>query len=204
MFDEQNTIIAAPSAGLEQLVAGLLLRPTGAYTTDDIRGTIVPAYLEICLPVGVDPTLALAQMIHETDNLGSFWAARPRRNPAGIGVNGRKQPDQPADPSHWSFNPVTQLWESGNSFGSWKDDAVPAQIGRLLAYALPKGSETPAQAALIGRALGYRPLPDVMRGSAPVLKLLGKHHNPTGQGWASPGDEYGLRIARTALRLVNV
>jgi hypothetical protein len=56
---------------------------------------------------------------------------------------------------------------------------------------------------LIERALQFRPLPDNLRGSAPVLKRLGAKHNPTGQGWASPGDDYGAKIAAVAQRIVS-
>jgi hypothetical protein len=143
-------------------------------------------------------------MIHETGNLTSFWAARPRRNPAGIGVNGRVQADAPADQSNWCFDPSMNQWRFGVSFATWESDAIPAQIGRLLAYTLPKGSENAAQASMITRALAYRPLPDTMRGSAPSLKQLGKVHNPTGQGWASPGDQYGAKIADIARRIAGM
>ena len=83
-----------------------------------------------------------------------------------------------------------------------QNDAIPAHVGRLLAYALPAGAESQAQRALIERALRYRALPAAMRGSAPILRQLGKAHNPTGQGWASPGDLYGQRIAEVAGRIL--
>ncbi len=203
MYTEMSPILAATSVSVAQTAAAIVARPTGEYTEHDIRGIIVPAYYELCVPVGVDPVLAVAQLIHETGNLTSFWASRPQRNPAGIGVNGRKQPDRPALLTNWAFNTQRNQWEMGNSFATWKDDAIPAHIGRLLAYALPKGAETEAQRNLIARALSYRALPDVMRGSAPVLKQLGRAHNPTGQGWASPGNDYGTRVAETANRILR-
>jgi hypothetical protein len=198
MYTEDSPILAPPAIGPEQALTYMLARPHGSYTDDDLRIAIVPAYFALCSSVGVDPALALAQMIHETGNLTSFWAARPQRNPAGIGVNGRKQPDRPADATGWSFKTQRQLWELGMSFASWKDDAIPAHVGRLLAYALPKGAGTAAQQALIVRAMGYRPLPDKLRGTAPTLKPLGKAHNPMGDGWASPGHDYGAKIAALA------
>lgn len=46
-------------------------------------------------------------------------------------------------------------------------------------------------------------LPDALRGSAPTLRQLGRAHNPTGQGWASPGTDYGAKIAAIARRIVE-
>jgi hypothetical protein len=153
--------------------------------------------------VGLDPYLAIAQMIHETGNLTSFWAARPQRNPAGIGVNGQKQSEPPADRANWAFNTQRSQWERGVSFASWQNDAIPAHVGRLLAYFLPKGAENDIQRAVIERGLRYRALPDTMRGSASILRQLGKAHNPTGQGWASPGSDYGAKIAAVANRIAE-
>jgi hypothetical protein len=65
------------------------------------------------------------------------------------------------------------------------------------------GQGDAGQLSLIARALGYRALPTAMRGSAPTLKQLGKVHNPTGQGWASPGTDYGRRIATIATQIVG-
>lgn len=198
VFTENSPILSSISGTPEQVCAYILARQAGEYSEKDIRGVIVPCYFRLCSEVGIDPVLAIAQMIHETGNLTSFWAARPQRNPAGIGVNGKKQPDQPADCTNWSFNTQRTQWEFGVSFGSWENDAIPAHTGRLLAYTLPIGNETQAQAMMIERGLRYRALPKNMRGSAPTLKQLGKAHNPTGQGWASPGDLYGRKIAEVA------
>jgi hypothetical protein len=51
---------------------------------------------------------------------------------------------------------------------------------------------------MIAFALGIRPLPQQLRGTAPTPKRLGAKHNPTGQGWASPGITYGEKIAQIA------
>jgi Mannosyl-glycoprotein endo-beta-N-acetylglucosaminidase len=203
MYDENSTIFGTPPVDVNRVAAFMLGRPCGEYTEKDIRSVIVPAYFRICGEVGVNPLIAIAQMIHETGNLTSFWAARPRRNPAGIGVTGQQRPDQPPDTTSWAFDPASSQWRFGVSFATWEQDAIPAQIGRLLAYSLPKGNETPTQAALIAQALRYRALPDTMRGSAHSLKQFGKAHNPTGQGWASPGDQYGAKIAVIAERMAS-
>lgn len=215
MFTEFSPILGPPSASFDQVVAYILARSHGEYSDHAIRNIIAPTYYQICFDVHVDPTLAVAQMIHETGNLTSFWASRPQRNPAGIGVNGLKRaaeaagewaPPDPGNPQRrvqttqgeWAFNTQRQQWEVGLSFASWQDDSIPAQVGRLLAYALPRGAENAAQRTLIERALRYRMLPNQMRGSAPLLRALGRAHNPTGQGWASPGTDYGARIAAIA------
>jgi len=201
---EASPICAAPSAQPAQAVAYIQGRPHGQYTDQDIANVIVPTYFTICTSVGIDPILALAQMIHETNNLDSFWAARPQRNPAGIGVVGRRQTDRPADTASWAFNIQRQQWETGLSFASWQNDSIPAHVGRLLAYAGPSGSETPAKSELIARALTYRALPQKMRGTAPNLKQLGKAHNPAGNGWASPGTDYGAKIAAIAQKIAEM
>jgi hypothetical protein len=203
MYDEQSPILGMASVNVDRVASFILSHSSGEYTENDIRGVIVPSYYWACGAVGVNPVLAIAQMIHETANLSSFWAARPRRNPAGIGVNGQTSATAPANPTNWAFDPARNLWRFGVSFASWEQDSIPAHLGRLLAYALPKGSENPAQAAAISRGLSYRPFPTNMHGSAPILKQLGKAYNPTGQGWANPGTDYGAKIAAIANRIVN-
>ena len=59
------------------------------------------------------------------------------------------------------------LWVEGCSFPTWEHDAIPAHLGRLLAYALPAGQGTPAQQQLIAHALAIRPLPAAFRGAPP-------------------------------------
>jgi hypothetical protein len=203
VYDENSPILGQAPIAADRVATFILSRPSGAYTEKDIRTVLVPAYYQICGDSGVNALLAIAQMLHETGNLSSFWAARPRRNPAGIGVNGQTRPDQPPDTTAWALDPVSNLWRFGVSFATWDRDAIPAHIGRLLAYALSSGSENPAQAQAITRGLAYRPLPTNMRGSAPILRQLGKAYNPTGQGWASPGSDYGAKIAALANRILG-
>ena len=203
MYDENSPILGAVQAEPVLAARQIVRRPTGEYTEHDVANVIVPAYFAVCAPVGVDPLLALAQMVHETGNLASYWAARPRRNPAGIGVTGQTQPDRPINIAAWAFDAGANLWRFGVSFATWEHHAIPAHIGRLLAYAVAAGQETPAQAALIAQALSFRSFPARMRGSAPILKQLGRAHNPTGQGWASPGTDYGAKIATIANRLAG-
>jgi hypothetical protein len=166
----------------------MISRAHGEYTATDIAVAIVPAYFSVCGAVGMDPVMLLAQMIHETGCLTSWWSQRPRRNPAGIGVTGRTSPTQPASGA-WALR--ENIWAEGVSFPSWKDDAIPAHAGRLLAYALRDDQANAAQRAMIERALSYRPLPAHFRGAAPTWRGLNGR-------WAVPGTTYANKIAEIA------
>lgn len=175
------------------------------YTAADIAH-IVDAYWRIAAAGRVDPLLAVAQMVHETGWLTSFWCQRPRRNPAGIGVTGETRTDTPNDVTGWAYNDRLARWERGVSFASWAAHAIPAHIGRILAYALPPGVGSDAQRAMIEAALAVRSLPIACRGSAPTLRALGRAHNPAARaecGWAVPGEQYGARIAAIATLLLE-
>ncbi|NTU85522.1 MAG: glucosaminidase domain-containing protein [Chloroflexales bacterium] len=204
MFTEESGLYGPTLASEANVVRAILARPHGEYTEQDIAGVMVPAYFHICATVGLNPVLVIAQAIVETDNFASWWAARPRRNPAGIGVNGRTTRTQPNPAKGWEFDQGAGLWKAGRRFASWKDDAIPAHIGRLLAYLV-----TPAAAStllrdrlLIDQALAYHPIDSRVRGSVRCLRHLGQAHNPSGLGWAKPGIHYGTHIAAVARRLI--
>jgi N-acetyl-anhydromuramyl-L-alanine amidase AmpD len=165
---EHSPILARPRATPEQVTEYILARPHGEYTKSDIARTIIPTYWKVCAQAGVDPLIAVAQMIHETGNLSSAWSQRPKRNPAGIGVTGESG--------------------VGISFPTWQQDAIPAHVGRLLAYALTDPQANPTQRGLIATALHWRPLTEQMRGVAPTLKGLAGT-------WAVPGDGYAEKLA---------
>ena len=146
----------------------MLSREHGVYSDRRVR-KIVSRYVEVATSAGVDPLVAVAQMVLETGNLTSFWSQPPRRNPAGIGVTG--------------------LPGEGISFESWRQ-AIRAHVGRLVAYAVKPGRENPAQLELVTMALQIRPLPDSLRGAAPTLaKLSGT--------WATD-PEYANKIVTVA------
>jgi hypothetical protein len=189
--------LAAPSASPEQAVAYIVGRGS-VYTPFDL-GVIVGHYWRIGAQVGLDPVLAVAQCILETSAqqpdgrwwpLSSWWAQRPRRNPAGIGVTGETRPDPPPDQHGWEYDEATSQWRRGLRFDSWEASAQ-AHIGRLLAYALTDASATPDQRALIQQALGVRPLPSNLRGVAATLSGLDGR-------WAVPGHGYGQHVAELA------
>lgn len=191
-----------PEVDEERLIAAVIHRksPQSGYTSGDIRHTIVPTYRAVCTFVGLDAVMLIAQMLHETGNLASWWSQRPRRNPAGIGVTGRWRPWQPKD-GRWERDGL--IWREGVAFSSWEHTAIPAQAGRLLAYALPiSDAILPAQYQLIMQALSVRSLPDHYRGIAPTwLGLV--------QTWAVSkvrppvGQTYADKIAAIANQLMQ-
>lgn len=207
-YTEHSPILALPpisAASAAAVVAPHFPETTddpNAYTRYDIE-SIIDSFWRVCQPVGVNPLAALAQTIHETGEFTSFWSQRPQRNPAGIGVTGKSSQVKPPNTDGWKFNTQRNQWEVGVSFKDWHRHSIPAQIGRLLAYALKVGEETPEQRDLITKALTYRNLPASARGSAPTLRQLGKVHNLSGHGWAVPGAAYGVAIARKMNDLVR-
>ncbi len=166
-------LLAAPRISPQRATAFILRRPHGEYNDYAVQ-IIVQHYFKYGQRAGIDPLLALAQMIHETGNLSSWWAARPRRNPAGLGVTG--EPGQ------------------GLSFASWEHSVI-AHTGRLLAYALDNTRASGEQWGLICAALHVRPLPDHLRGCAPTLRGL------TGT-WATD-PQYANGVSRTASEMLR-
>jgi hypothetical protein len=164
----KTALLRGAGAPQKALADRILARPHGGYSAAEVR-EIVKRYCATAKEAGLDPLLVVSQMVLETGNLSSFWSQPPRRNPAGIGVTG--EPGK------------------GVSFSSW-DKAVRAHVGRLLAYAIPEGEETPPQRALIKEALTVRPLPKNRRGCAPTLSGLAGT-------WATD-KKYASKIARVA------
>ena len=122
-----SRIIAPPRVTEGQAARYIAPKYNGEYTDANV-GYIVRRDFDVSVRAGVDPLVVIAQMSHETGQLSSYWSQRPRRNPAGIGVTGAPG--------------------AGVSFPSWYD-SVDAHVGRLLAYALPKGAGTAKQKRLI-------------------------------------------------------
>jgi hypothetical protein len=146
----QSPLLHARIVSPAALVGAILRHAHGAYTAYDLD-LIIARYCHASQTAGLDPLLVVAQLCHETAYLSSWWSQRPRRNPAGLGVNG--QPGQ------------------GLSFATW-ELAVSAHLGRLLAYALPQEIGSATQQALIAASLALRPLPARFRGVAPRLAGL--------------------------------
>ncbi|MBC8159669.1 MAG: glucosaminidase domain-containing protein [Roseiflexaceae bacterium] len=188
-YTADSPLFGTPKASVDQCARFMSSRAHGEYTEHDLRNVLVPAYYRVCGEVGLDSTLVISQLIHETGNLSSWWSQRPRRNPAGIGVTGQKQPAKPAAGA-WVWNDQTQLWHEGVAFPAWDNDAIPAHIGRLMAYAMRDDQASTPQRELIARALSYRPLRRY-RGEAPTLRGLNGR-------WAVPGTTYADRLSHTA------
>jgi hypothetical protein len=163
------SVLLAPARTSEAKVQAYLLgRPHGAYTDAKVKA-IAHGYFTVAEPAGLDPLVAVSQMVLETASLSSFWSQPPRHNMAGIGVTGAPG--------------------VGISFAS-PEAGIRAQLGRLLAYALKAGQETAAQRKLVDEALKVRPLPATLRGTAPILGGL------AGRWAADP--LYAEKIARIA------
>lgn len=170
---ENSTILAPPRATEAQLRRHLIARHHAHHSQSRYKDSalrhIVRLYATTCKSVGLDPLIAVSQMELETGHLTSKASQPPQRNPAGIGITG--------EPG------------AGISFPNWKT-AVRAHVGRLAAYAIPKGKGTPAQKALIAEALAVRPLPDSKRGKAVRLKGLSRNF--------ATDPKYAGKIARIA------
>lgn len=183
------------------------------YNPNDIAA-IVGHYAPLCEAVGIPIELPIAQLIKEATSLTSFWSRRPQRNPSGIGVNGHTSSaawdDHPLahtawkdskEADLWRWNGIRNQWEYGLSFPSW-DVSARQHIGRLLCWALRTGQGSEVQKELIAEANTARVFPIQCRGMATILKRLGRVHNPTGIGWASPGETYGKGIAEIVNAMV--
>ncbi|HEV2256726.1 MAG TPA: N-acetylmuramoyl-L-alanine amidase [Streptosporangiaceae bacterium] len=170
-----SALMAAPRGTVAQVTAYLLARPHGAYSQAEVQA-IAADYFTVAGPLGLDPLIAASQMIEETAHLSSFWSQPPRHNMAGIGVTGEQG--------------------VGLSFPT-ATEGIRAQIGRLLAYALKPGTETPGQSSLIAEALSFRPLPDDRRGVAPTLAGL------AGPGRWAADPQYADKIAWLANQITG-
>jgi hypothetical protein len=170
-----SALLARPRGSVDQVTTYLLARPHGSYSDAEVKA-IADDYFAVAGPLGLDPLIAASQMIEETAHLSSFWSQPPRHNMAGIGVTGEAG--------------------VGVSFPS-AQEGVRAQIGRLLAYALKAGTETPGQRSLIEEALSFRPLPSDHRGVAPTLAGL------AGPGRWAADPQYAVKIARLANQVIG-
>lgn len=165
---EDAPLLGPASGTLEQAVAYIKARlPADSEYRDDVE-TIMGYYWRFAPPIGVDPFLAAAQCVHETDALRSYWAGRPRRNPAGLGVRSR---------------------EEGLSFESW-EASVQAHIGQLLAFALRDEDASDAQRAMMQRNPRHHEIAPELRGCAPTLRGLNNR-------WTA-GDNYAASVVARA------
>jgi hypothetical protein len=145
-----SPLLGPPSGNLEQVVGyvrGQL--PDDSEYKNDLE-LIFGYYWSYGPPAGVDPFLAAVQCVYETDALRSFWAGRPRRNPANLGV--RRE-------------------AIGFAFATW-EEGVQAQLGQLLALALADNVATETQRQLMRRNPGHSLILANARGAATTLQGL--------------------------------
>ena len=199
VVNPQSSILSNARCTQNQASKYILNRaPKPIYTSGDINISILPVYWNLCNLVNVDFSIAIAQMIHETGNLSSWWCNRPRRNPAGIGVTGESRTDAPPpeDVNKWAWNDTNMRWQKGVLFNNWNASAI-AHIGRLVAYATKPSERNEHQSKLVSQALSYRTLPIELHGSAPTLEgLNGK--------WAYPGTMYAQKISEIANQIITI
>lgn len=180
-------ILHSPTGTPEQCLRFILARNHGEYTHWDIQNVILYTYFNY--NEGIDPVMLVAQMIHETGNMTSWWSARPRRNPAGIGVTGRAVPLNSAPAGHWAEHPDGTLHE-GNSFCDWMN-GIWSQVGRVLCYRFTQSGGNAKQRFLMDMTNRDRPFPNQFRGKFNNWEDLNGR-------WAVPGTSYAQSIIRIA------
>jgi hypothetical protein len=184
----RNSSILSPARCSEAKAFAYLNGRGGWYSDNELKTVIVPAYYRHASIVKVDPAVAIAQMIHETGFLTSWWSNRPRRNPAGIGVTGQSSIEEPDNLLEWAYNERTKKWHKGLSFMTWESHAIPAHIARLLAYATKPIDRNSEQQQFIDKYTKERPVPVSVIGKSPTLAGLEAT-------WAYPGVGYADKLA---------
>ena len=153
-----NSPLLGSASGSKEKVAAYLRRHLGKnseYKSYDIK-LILGYYWKFGAQVGIDPYLAVIQSIYETDGWRSWWAGRPRRNPANLGVT----------------SPTVGL-----SFKTW-ELSVQAHIGQLLAFALKDSQLNSAQRNMVRKNPNHNNITASARGSAKTVRdLSGRWNN---------------------------
>lgn len=181
----------------DNAIAYIVRRKPIGYTAYDV-GIIVDHYFLVGQACGIDPILAIAQMVHETGALTSWWSQRPRRNPAGIGVTGRTSSSGARPAPDWIWNAQRKAWVQGHTFTTWNDAAL-AHYGHLLAYMYTNkqlGAE-PLLAGIVEKDPRAHAIPVKNRGAVKTLRDLNGR-------WAVPGTTYADRIAATANAIIGL
>ncbi len=167
-------LLAAPRVSAARVIASIKASEHGAYD-DAVLDLLVNDYFIVCQRVGLDPLLALAQMIYETNNLTGGWVAPPHANLANLGVTGEP--------------------EVGLSFASWAR-STRVHVGLLLAYALTDEQANAEQWALIATAMHVVPIPAAQRGRAKTLYDL--------SGIWRDDTEYAEKVAQVANTILEL
>jgi N-acetylmuramoyl-L-alanine amidase/Mannosyl-glycoprotein endo-beta-N-acetylglucosaminidase len=128
----------------EKIITHLTGLPNQPYSAEEIRH-IVYTYKHVGEEVSIDWVFALSQNLLETNRLRSWWAAPPRRNPAGLFVTGKAAPSPSGQ--HWAFDETSGLWKRGMTFEDW-DQAIRTHYAYLVHYATTERTMTEAQRAV--------------------------------------------------------
>ena len=164
---------AATAAQMEAFVLGINPAPKLPYCT--VR-ELAEMFLEEGRAEGVRGDVAWAQAIQETGYFKYGRIVTPDMN---------------------NYSGIGALYEDKPGFGARFDTprlGVRAQVQHLKAYATTE--------PLTGQCVDPR-FDLVLRGSAPYVEWLGAADNPTGRGWAFPGDGYGAHIAAILGRMLE-
>lgn len=186
-YSAQSETLATPDIDTVKLIEYLVHKHDyKQYTQADVR-LILGYYTKYSAAIGMDCMLGITQMIYETGWLESWWSARPRRNPAGIGVSGQTTSKNPGDDVWWAQ--AGKIWRRGQSFTSW-DLSVQHHLARLLLYARTDNELTPAQLAFTA----------ICRDKAKLDRIRGKSGYWSGLNgtWAVPGHGYAEKLATIA------
>ena len=164
---------AATAAQMEAFVLGINPTPKLPYCT--VR-ELAEMFLEEGRAEGVRGDVAWAQAIQETGYFKYGRIVTPDMN---------------------NYSGIGALYEDKPGFGARFDTprlGDRAQEQHLKAYATTE--------PLAGQCVDPR-FDLVLRGSAPYVEWLGAADNPTGRGWAFPGDGYGAHIAAILGRMLE-
>jgi len=157
-----GAILSTTEITLTQCFNYIKTRDHGEYTDVDLR-IIFAYYYLYAQQTGIDAGVAISQMLFETGNLTSWWAARPRRNSCGYGVTGEKRTSAPLEPN-WQMR-YPGIWIKGYAFASW-DTSVRTHLAHLLCYALKDEDMTKFQQEFSEESPRKNLLPQSYRGSA--------------------------------------
>lgn len=185
-YSENSKLVGYKPLNIDRVLQHLS-RAFVYYNAIDWRN-ILKAYDAAAKLGNIDPYLAVAQMLKETDFGRSWWAMRPRRNPAGLGVTGEETTEIPKNTKEWALR-NDGVYVRGYSFPSWEISAM-AHIGHLLGYIYLREALTSDQIQLVDVDPRYEFIPENQRGEVKTLKDLDKKWNTT--------EGYGKTIATLA------
>jgi len=186
-FQHNSLLLSDCHISANTVLTNIIKYDNGEYTTYDLA-IIIYFYRKYCREVGLNWVLAIAQNMHETANFSSWWAARPRRNPAGLGVWGQSIDSIPeGEDELWAYNKEDNIYYRGKSFSSW-EESIKSHVAHMLLYALKNEEMNEIQKQYTQYT---HSIPDNYRGVAKTLDgFNGK--------WAVPGKTYSYAIAKKA------